>query len=175
MLPGTLAQALGRAGQISEGLAAIEEALAWTERTEERWRIAELLRIKGELVLLQGAPEAATGQCGATGSVGRVARVKELNASVADPADAGAYRAATGHGDLWGPFTAYALLSRRRGQRIPTIWRPKDASPKYEQLAFLLQFLSRYLGEKCLFWTGANCSNGPRGAFGSTARLPFGP
>jgi hypothetical protein len=36
-------------------------------------------------------------------------------------------------------------------KRIPTIWRPKDASPKYEQLAFLLQFLSRYLGEKCLF------------------------
>ena len=52
----------------------------------------------------------------------------------------------------FGAVTAYALRSRRRGQRIPTIWRPKDASPKYEQLAFLLQFLSRYLGEKCLFW-----------------------
>jgi predicted ATPase len=57
---GEMAEALGRAGQIAEGLAAIEEALAWTERTDERWRIAELLRLKGELLLLQGAPGAAT-------------------------------------------------------------------------------------------------------------------
>jgi len=35
-----------------DGLAAIEEALARCERTEERWCIAELCRIKGELVLL---------------------------------------------------------------------------------------------------------------------------
>jgi predicted ATPase len=54
-----MAEALGRAGQIADGLAAVEEALAWTERTEERWAIAESLRIKGELVLLQGAPAAA--------------------------------------------------------------------------------------------------------------------
>jgi predicted ATPase len=46
-------EALGQAGQIADGLAAIEEALAWTERTEGRWVIAELLRIKGELLLLQ--------------------------------------------------------------------------------------------------------------------------
>jgi hypothetical protein len=52
-------EALGRAGQIVDGLATIEAALAWTERSEDRWVIAELLRIKGELVLLQGAPEAA--------------------------------------------------------------------------------------------------------------------
>jgi predicted ATPase len=50
---------LGRAGQIADGIAAIEEALAWTERTEQRWIIAEFLRIKGELLLLQGAPGAA--------------------------------------------------------------------------------------------------------------------
>jgi predicted ATPase len=56
---GHIAEALGRAGQIAGGLAAIEQALAWTERTEERWRIAELLRIKGELLLLQDAPGAA--------------------------------------------------------------------------------------------------------------------
>jgi predicted ATPase/DNA-binding winged helix-turn-helix (wHTH) protein len=54
-----MAEALGRAGQIADGLAAIEEALSWTERTEERWLIAELLRVRGELVLLQGAPDAA--------------------------------------------------------------------------------------------------------------------
>jgi predicted ATPase len=54
-----MAEALGRAGQVSEGLAAIEEALAWTDRTEDRWAIAELLRVKGELLLLHGAPGAA--------------------------------------------------------------------------------------------------------------------
>jgi predicted ATPase len=56
---GEMAEALGRAGQIADGLAAIEEALAWTERTEERWAIGGLLRRKGELLLLQGAPGAA--------------------------------------------------------------------------------------------------------------------
>jgi len=54
-----MAEALGHAGQIADGLAVIEEALAWTERSEERWLIAELLRTKGELVLLQGATGAA--------------------------------------------------------------------------------------------------------------------
>jgi predicted ATPase len=53
-----MAEALGRSGQIADGLAAIEEALAWTERTEGLWATAELLRIKGELLLLQGAPGA---------------------------------------------------------------------------------------------------------------------
>jgi predicted ATPase len=57
-----MAEALGRAGQVSEGLAAIEEALEWTDRTEDRWAIAELLRVKGELLLLHGAPGAATAE-----------------------------------------------------------------------------------------------------------------
>ena len=54
-----MAEALGRAGQNADGLAAIEEAIARSERTEERWAIAEMLRIKGELLLMQGGPEAA--------------------------------------------------------------------------------------------------------------------
>ncbi|HJZ16823.1 MAG TPA: hypothetical protein VJ251_15375, partial [Stellaceae bacterium] len=54
-----MAEALGRAGQIADGLAAIEEALARSERNEERWVVAELLRIKGELLLLQGGSRAA--------------------------------------------------------------------------------------------------------------------
>jgi predicted ATPase len=54
-----MAEALGRAGQNVEGLAAIEEAIARSERTEERWAMAELMRVKGELLLLQGAPGAA--------------------------------------------------------------------------------------------------------------------
>jgi hypothetical protein len=49
-----LAEALGHAGQISDGLAVIDEALAWVE-SGERWAISEVLHIKGELVLLQGA------------------------------------------------------------------------------------------------------------------------
>jgi predicted ATPase len=54
-----LAEALGRAGQIAEGLAAIEEAIERSEQTEDRWLVAELLRIRGELLLLEGAPEAS--------------------------------------------------------------------------------------------------------------------
>jgi predicted ATPase len=52
---GALANALGRAGLAAHGLATIDEALARSERSEERWCVAELLRIKGELVVLQGA------------------------------------------------------------------------------------------------------------------------
>jgi predicted ATPase len=59
ILRGALASGLGCAGQIADGIAVIEEALAWTERAEERWIIAELLRIKGELSLLQGGAGAA--------------------------------------------------------------------------------------------------------------------
>jgi len=54
-----MAEALGRAGQNADGLAAIDEAIARSERTEERWAMAELVRVKGELLLLQGAPGAA--------------------------------------------------------------------------------------------------------------------
>jgi predicted ATPase/DNA-binding winged helix-turn-helix (wHTH) protein len=54
-----MAEALGRAGQIAVGLTAIEEAIVRSERTEERWAAAEMLRIKGELFLIQGAPGAA--------------------------------------------------------------------------------------------------------------------
>ena len=54
-----LAEGLGSAGRVAEGLAAIDEAIARSEQTEERWAIAEVLRVKGELVLLQGAPNAA--------------------------------------------------------------------------------------------------------------------
>jgi predicted ATPase len=50
---------LGRARQISEGLGAIEEMIAHSERGQERWAIAELLRVKGEFLLLQGEPAAA--------------------------------------------------------------------------------------------------------------------
>lgn len=48
-------EALGRAGQISHGLAAVEEAIAQSGETDGGWLIAELLRIKGGLLALQGA------------------------------------------------------------------------------------------------------------------------
>jgi hypothetical protein len=54
-----MAEALGRAGKNAAGLAAIEEAVARFEHTEERWAMAELARVKGELLLSQGAPGAA--------------------------------------------------------------------------------------------------------------------
>jgi hypothetical protein len=56
---GEMAEGLGRAGQIADGLAAIDEAIERCERTEEHWIMPELLRIKGELLLLQGAPGGA--------------------------------------------------------------------------------------------------------------------
>jgi hypothetical protein len=55
-----MAEALGRAGQIADGLAMIEEAILRSEQTgEELWATAALLRLKGELLLLQGEPGAA--------------------------------------------------------------------------------------------------------------------
>jgi len=53
-----LAEALAGAGEVDEGLATVDEALARSERNEERWCVAELLRIKGELLLLQTGPDA---------------------------------------------------------------------------------------------------------------------
>jgi predicted ATPase len=55
-----MVEALGRIGRVGQGLSALDVAIEQAEETEERWSIAELLRIKGELLLLQGAPGAAT-------------------------------------------------------------------------------------------------------------------
>jgi hypothetical protein len=54
----TLAEALGRCGAISRGHATIEDALMRAERDEERWYMAEFLRIKGELLRLEDTPDA---------------------------------------------------------------------------------------------------------------------
>jgi predicted ATPase len=55
---GALAQGLASVGQVPQALVAIDEALAQCDRTDERWSMAELLRIKGELLLREGAHEA---------------------------------------------------------------------------------------------------------------------
>jgi predicted ATPase len=54
-----MAEALGRAGEIADGLAVAEGAIERSEQNEGHWAIAELLRVKGELLLLRGAPAAA--------------------------------------------------------------------------------------------------------------------
>jgi predicted ATPase/DNA-binding winged helix-turn-helix (wHTH) protein len=54
-----MAEALGYAGQISEGLAVVAEAIAQSENTEGRSLLAGFLRVKGELLLLQGGSSAA--------------------------------------------------------------------------------------------------------------------
>ena len=56
---GTLAQGLAAAGHVAQALATIDETLAKSERDEERWWIAELLRIKAELILLPEGADAA--------------------------------------------------------------------------------------------------------------------
>ena len=53
MLLGSLAEALGAVGQIDDGLAVIETALSRCERNGERWYIADLLRVRGKLLLRQ--------------------------------------------------------------------------------------------------------------------------
>jgi predicted ATPase/DNA-binding SARP family transcriptional activator len=57
-LLGTLAQGEAGSGEMAQGLATIDEALARSERDEEHWCIAELLRVKADLVLREGAPGA---------------------------------------------------------------------------------------------------------------------
>ena len=54
-----LPEALCRAGEIVDGLAAVDAAIARSEETEEQRLIAELLRIRGELLRLQGRAGAA--------------------------------------------------------------------------------------------------------------------
>jgi predicted ATPase/DNA-binding winged helix-turn-helix (wHTH) protein len=50
----SLAEGLASAGEPSSGLAIIAEALTQIERTNERWSMPELLRIKGDILLAVG-------------------------------------------------------------------------------------------------------------------------
>src|SRR5205823_2147873 len=45
-------------GRGEDGLPVVAEALALVDKNDERWWEAELHRLKGELLLLQGVPEA---------------------------------------------------------------------------------------------------------------------
>jgi len=59
-LLGELATAMGRAGEVAQALETIEGAIARSESRQERWCLPELLRIKGELLLQEGAPNAVS-------------------------------------------------------------------------------------------------------------------
>jgi predicted ATPase len=53
------ASALGLAGRTDRGLDTIEQAIARSDRNDERWWMAEVLRIKGELLHRQGKFDSA--------------------------------------------------------------------------------------------------------------------
>ncbi|MBI1774944.1 MAG: winged helix-turn-helix domain-containing protein [Proteobacteria bacterium] len=50
---GAMAEGLGNTGKAAQGLALVDEALERSQRNEELWYVAELLRLKGELVLAE--------------------------------------------------------------------------------------------------------------------------
>ena len=54
-----MAEGLGKVGQIAEAFEAIDDAIAGAERTKELWQFPEVLRVKGELLLLPGASQDA--------------------------------------------------------------------------------------------------------------------
>jgi predicted ATPase len=60
LLPlGELAACLGEAGEVAQGLAIVDDALARCKTRDEGWYLAELLRIKGELIVKGDESEAA--------------------------------------------------------------------------------------------------------------------
>jgi predicted ATPase len=59
-LLGALARGLASMGELSEAQAVIDEALAQCERTDERWTMPELLRVRGDLLVQESNPEAVT-------------------------------------------------------------------------------------------------------------------
>ncbi len=58
-----MAEALALAGQIADGLVAIDDAIGRAKRTRELWEFPELMRVRGELFLLRGTSrDAAAGE-----------------------------------------------------------------------------------------------------------------
>jgi predicted ATPase/DNA-binding winged helix-turn-helix (wHTH) protein len=92
MFLGNLAEALGAASHVDEGLAVIDEALGQVERNQEGWCHSEMLRIKGELVLLGGAQNAAAAEAHFRQALDRAGRQQALSWEL---------RAATSLARLW--------------------------------------------------------------------------
>jgi predicted ATPase len=62
LLLAEMAACLGAYGEVELGLETVDEALARCQAREELWYITELLRIKGELLLMQGASGGAAAE-----------------------------------------------------------------------------------------------------------------
>lgn len=79
-----LAEAYGKAGKIEEGLSVLPQALDAVEKTGERYWAAELYRLKGELLLMQGDETEAEASFGNAIGVARQQSAKswELRATV---------------------------------------------------------------------------------------------
>ncbi len=60
---GQLAIGLARLGELPDAVQTVDEALARSERNEDRWCLAELLRIKGDLLGHDGSDVAAADDC----------------------------------------------------------------------------------------------------------------
>ena len=62
---GEFAAFLGEAGEVGQGLAAVDDNLQRCKARDEHWYVPELLRIKGELLLKEASPRSASGaeQC----------------------------------------------------------------------------------------------------------------
>jgi len=112
LLLGELAACLGATGEVAEGLATVEATLTRCKTRDEGWYLAELLRIKGELLLQRGADQAI---------------------SAAEDCFAEALEVARGQGALFWELRAALSLARLRiGQE-----RPGDAravlAPAYDR------------------------------------------
>src|SRR5262249_53315533 len=82
---GMFAEACGQAGQIEEGLRALDEAQAHVDTTGERWWEAELHRLKGELLCRHTAVQEAAETCfqhALTVARGQEAKWLELRAAM---------------------------------------------------------------------------------------------
>ena len=55
-----MVEGLARAGRVDEAFAVVQEAIDRCERDDERWALAEFLRLKGELVSQRDETAAAT-------------------------------------------------------------------------------------------------------------------
>jgi predicted ATPase/DNA-binding winged helix-turn-helix (wHTH) protein len=75
-LIGALADAMGRVGDTSEALATIGTAIERAERNEEGWCLSDLLRIRGELLLQEGAAGAPAAAEGLFGRAIEIARMQ---------------------------------------------------------------------------------------------------
>jgi hypothetical protein len=60
LLLGEVAACLGPAGEIALGLETVNDAITRCQDSDEGWYIAELFRIRGEMVLLRGGSDAVT-------------------------------------------------------------------------------------------------------------------